>query len=124
MELSSRMRLRLEENIQADCVSWFVKNYPHCMIYSVPNEAAAIANGNFSLYNKLKLMGLKPGVADLVVTIPNEMFYVEVKKPGGRQSKTQEIFQKKIEKLGFKYYLIFSVDEFQNLIQSKFNTKR
>ena len=60
--------------------------------------------------------GLLRGVSDLIVIIPNKIIFVELKKEKGIQSEAQKEFQKRIELLGFEYYLIRSLNQFKFLV--------
>lgn len=103
-----------EDRIQQECVAVYRNNYclkhhvPRCMIYHVPNQ------------NQQQLMsiGVLSGVSDLVVIHsaregqPGTHYYFEVKTPTGTQSDAQKAFKMRIEALGYKYYLVRSVEEF------------
>jgi hypothetical protein len=52
----------------------------------------------------------------LVATIARRVVWVEVKTPTGRQSPKQVAFQKMIEEMGFEYYIVRSLEEFQRLV--------
>jgi len=55
---------------------------------------------------RLKMMGVKPGVADIIILGPNAFCgYIELKSKTGRQSKSQEEFQEIVEGFGFTYEL-------------------
>jgi hypothetical protein len=64
---------------------------------------------------KLKATGLVSGVSDLIIIQPNRCVFVELKIDKGKQSDKQIDFQKKVELLGFEYYIIRSLDEFIKL---------
>lgn len=70
---------------------------------------------------QLKASGVMPGVSDLIVIIPNKTIYVEVKTETGTQSEKQKEFQQIVEALGFEYYLVRSLDDF-NKINMFYNT--
>jgi hypothetical protein len=60
-------------------------------------------------------MGLRPGVADLVVWWPAvggvEVGYVEVKTETGKQSDRQRRFQERCEEAGVPYMVVRSIDD-------------
>ena len=62
-----------------------------------------------------KSLGLIAGVSDLIILTPNQAFFIEVKTPTGRQSEKQKEFQHKVELLGFKYFLVRTLEDFKNL---------
>jgi len=61
--------------------------------------------------------GMLTGVSDLIVLLPNQSLFIEVKTPTGVQSNTQKDFQDTVQKLGFKYYLIRTLEEFKQCIK-------
>jgi len=67
---------------------------------------------------RLKKEGVKSGVSDLVLLLPDATaVFVEVKTPKNGQQDTQKIFQSNVEKLGFKYLIWRSVDDAINFIK-------
>jgi hypothetical protein len=60
---------------------------------------------------RLKAMGVKPGVADLVFISPDGRFLgLELKRRGGRLSETQEAFQAWCDRHGVAYAVADSYD--------------
>lgn len=86
--------------------------------HSVPNERLSSPQA----MGRLISMGLRPGVADLVVWWPSGIGYLEVKAPKGRQSEKQKAFQKRCEEYGVPYDLAYSVDDVVRLID-KYHTQ-
>lgn len=109
-----------EDKIQQDIVIWFNNNYclkhqnPRCLIFSVPNGGTR----NKLEAIKLKSTGMKAGVSDLIVVMPDIVLFVEVKTETGKQSDVQKDFERVVSGLGFKYYLVRSLDEFKIIIKS------
>lgn len=109
-----------ENIIQAEIFKWFNNNIclgnhdPQCIIFSCPNGATR----NIREAVLLKATGVVSGVSDLIIVKQNEIIFVEVKTETGKQSKEQKEFQKKVEKLGFKYLLVRSLEEFKQKIYS------
>lgn len=93
-----------EFDIQCEIVNYCRLNNIIC--FSVPNEAAR----DNSKYIR---SGLMAGVSDLIVLLPNVVLFVEVKTTVGRQSDKQKAFQSKVESLGFKYFLVRSLEDFK-----------
>jgi hypothetical protein len=106
-----------ENVIQAEIYKWYNNNFclkshdPQCIIFSVPNGGTRHIREALLL----KATGLVAGVSDLIVIKQNEIIFVEVKTEIGKQSKEQKDFQKIIEKLGFKYILVRSLEDFKKL---------
>ena len=99
-----------EHTIQSNCNDWCKRN--NILLFSVPNEAT---RGNYNY----KKSGVLNGVSDTIVVLPGNILFVEFKDHKGKQSKTQLRFEKKIEDLGFSYYIIKSLEEFKKLINEK-----
>lgn len=57
------------------------------------------------------------GYPDITLFKDNLTIFVEVKSEKGVQSEIQKYVQKQLEKQGFKYYLIKSLEEFKQKIK-------
>lgn len=108
-----------ESRIQYEIVSWYnnafcLKHHSpqHC-IFSVPNESKDRKETMVK-----KSMGLKAGVSDLIILRPGETIFVEVKTATGQQSQKQKEFQSIVEKLGYRYLLVRSLNDFKERINS------
>lgn len=104
-----------ESQLQRLCVRWFRLSYPNALIFAIPN------GGSRHLFEakKMKDEGVLSGVADLQIITDNKTFFIEMKSPKGRQNENQKVFQSKVEKLGFKYLICRSFDEFQNIVKNE-----
>ena len=111
------MKDKTEAKIQSEIVAWFNNEYclkfhnPRYCIFSVPNDT----QNKEETMRKLST-GLKSGASDLIVLFPNRAIFCEVKTPTGVQSESQKDFQEQVEKLGFEYILVRSLDDFKRLI--------
>jgi hypothetical protein len=107
-----------ESKIQHEIVMWFNNNYclknsnPQCLIFSVPNEGK---NAREQMYKKS--LGMKSGVSDLIVVIPNKILFIECKDEKGKQRETQIEFENSVKKLGFEYHLVRTLAEFQDIVK-------
>jgi hypothetical protein len=105
---------KTESKIQQEIVMYFNNKYclkhssPRCSIFSVPNEGK---NAKEQMYKKQ--IGLKSGVSDLIVLMPNRCVFVECKDATGKQRDTQQDFENTVKALGFEYYVVRSLDEFK-----------
>ena len=72
------------------------------LVIHVPNQATR---------GRQRYSGLLPGAPDLIVIGKGRIWFLEVKKPGGKQSQAQIIVQRLIEERGFGYYVVHSVEE-------------
>lgn len=106
-----------ENQIQAQIVTWFNNEYclknhnPRCLIFAVPNGGTR----NIREAMTMKATGTLSGVSDLILILPNRLIFCEVKAEKGKQSESQKEFQKRVEILGFEYWLVYSLQEFQNM---------
>lgn len=120
-----------EHNTQSACVRWFRYTHPRLanLLFAVPNGArrtrweAAMA----------KAEGLTPGVADLILMIPNTKYHglcIEMKKEeqelsvGGKvkttrgyQSPEQKDWQAAVEAQGYRYVVCHNIVEFVNVVE-------
>jgi hypothetical protein len=107
-----------EDKLQAEIYQYYHNKYctkfndqPH-VIFSVPNGAHVSKQQAM----KLKATGLVSGVSDLIIIQPNRCIFVELKIEKGKQSESQIAFQKKVEALGFEYYIVKSLQHFKEII--------
>lgn len=84
---------------------------PRWAIFSIPNDGKSMKEQIRKIAT-----GLMAGVSDLLFIMPERVVFVEIKAPGGVQSKEQIEFQRIVESLGFEYYIVRSVDEFYDKI--------
>lgn len=117
---------QLESIIQTQCVEWFKKwQYPNYanLLFSVPNGGSR----NRLEAIRLQKEGVTPGVADLILLIPNKDYNalcVEMKTPRtGRQQESQKKWQEDIEAQGYKYSICRSFDEFRVIIEDYLSNK-
>lgn len=107
-----------ESQIQQQIFLWYNNNFclkkhkPQNVIFSVPNESK---NAKEQMYKKA--IGLMSGVSDLIVIRENEVLFIEVKTPKGKQSDKQKTFESKVSSLGFRYVVVRSLDEFISFIE-------
>ena len=99
----------IEESIQVACVKWFRLQYPNLVIFAVPN------GGSRNLYEakNMKESGTLAGVADLVIVgNGGKVLFIEMKAGKNKQEDSQVLFQNKVEKLGHKYIICRSREQF------------
>ena len=121
-----------EHNIQVACVRWFNLQYPQYrgLLFAVPNGGAR----NLVTAAKLKAEGVTPGVADLLLLVPQWYttwrgyegclyagLCIEMKTPKGRQSPEQKVWQYNVEGVGYKYSVCHSIEEFVDTINNYLN---
>jgi len=108
-----------ESSLQTSCVKWFRYQYPHLVIYAVPNGGSR----NVREAQRLKSEGVLAGVADLTILLPQgKSLYIEMKVKGNRQTPNQKKFQQKAEALGHKYYVCYSFEDFEKVVKQELIT--
>ena len=103
-----------EERLQQDIYLHFHNSYPDLrglLCYNLNNSKNKIDG------SRNRSLGLQPGRSDLVFYYSGMAHHIEIKLPEGRQSDAQKRWQQLIEKHGFKYYVIRSLDEFKELLK-------
>ena len=98
--------LHLESKIQQGIVRVLRKNGIY--VFSIPNGLiTSKASARIAVAE-----GLKSGVADLEILLPNnKILFVEVKTSKGKQSKEQKKFEKDITELGYEYQIWKSIED-------------
>lgn len=111
-----------ESQLQQNCIQWFRLQYPKYsrLLFAVPNGHKR----NIVTAVKLKKEGVIAGVSDLILLVPNKTYHglcIEMKIGKGKQTESQKEFQSEVEKVGYKYAICRSIDEFINLINNYIN---
>lgn len=107
--------MKSEANLQATIVEYIKTNYPNILVFSIPNEATYKRRSYF------KKLGMLSGVSDLILVFLNGILFVECKNMNAKQSIEQINFQKRVEALGFKYYIIRDLEEIKNILNNELN---
>lgn len=107
--------MKTEAELQKNIINYIHTNYPQLLVFSVPNEAT------YRRRNYFHQLGMLSGVSDLILVFLNGVVFIECKAPRGRQSIEQINFQKRIEALGFKYFIVKELDEIKNIINNELN---
>lgn len=110
--------MKTESKIQQEIIMWMRNKYctrnavPRCAIFSVPNERK-----DKKELMRMKATGLMSGVSDLIVVVPDKVIFVECKDAKGRQSDKQKEFENIVSVLGFEYWLVRDLEDFQKKVQ-------
>lgn len=118
------MRLQ-ESNLQKACVSWFRYQYPDLtlLLFAVPNGGSR----NPIEAVRLKAEGVVSGVADIILLTPNKQYpslAIELKANNKcKQSDNQKKWQLSCEKVGNKYVVVHSIDEFMFEVADYLNNR-
>ncbi len=120
-----------EHNLQVACVNWFSLTYPtsKILLYATPNGG----NRNIITAKKLKAEGVRAGVSDLTLSIPNKYrgvqyhgLFIEIKSPTIKTPKlstSQEVFKDKVEEQGYLFLLCNSYDFFVKVVSEYMSNK-
>lgn len=110
----------IESEIQQSCVRWFRYAFPHYIILSIPNGGSR----NVIEAANLKKEGALAGASDLMVIAERRVLFIEMKKPKGRQSQLQKEFQHRVEVLGHRYVICYSLDDFMQKVKDWLGTRK
>ena len=95
--------------IQLECIAWFRNEFMRRdkgIIIPVINEAA-YDNKSFTICE---------GASDLIVVLPEQVIFVEMKTATGTQRDKQKQFQELCQLLGYRYVICRTLQHFQNEI--------
>ena len=110
-----------ESDIQIQVVEYVSLLAAQCgfIFWSTPNEGMGEAKTGAGLGRmaRLKKMGLRSGVADLVFIKDSRAYFLEMKKPGGKQSENQKAFQLDAVRVGACYAIADSFDLAVKILQ-------
>lgn len=67
----------------------------------------------------LQGLGCLKGMSDLQALKNGRAVFIEVKRPGGKQSDYQKEFQQKVEAAGFEYIIAKSIEDVEHLADMK-----
>lgn len=108
-----------EHKLQVTLVNWFrLQHRKHeGLLFAIPNGGQR----NAVVAAKLKAEGVVAGVADLMLCVARKGYHglfieVKVKKNYSKQSERQRIFQLNVEKEGYLYVVVRSLDDFRQVI--------
>ena len=58
-------------------------------------------------------LGVFPGLSDMAAIKNGKILWIEIKKPGGKQSEKQKIFQEQIELHGGEYIIATCIEDLE-----------
>ncbi len=107
-----------EHKLQAACVKWFGYAHPELrgLLFAVPNGGRR----DQATGARLKEEGVVAGVADLILLSIRSgcgALLIEMKTDKGRQSEHQKLWQQTVERAGYRYKVVRSVDEFRRTVE-------
>lgn len=98
-----------EHTLQLECISFFRNQFERHgkgVIIPVLNELAS----------KRKDLVICLGCSDLILVMNNRVIFCELKVGYNQQQQNQKEFEKVVNRLGYEYHLIRSLNEFQNIL--------
>lgn len=105
--ISNKIIFPSESDEQKALIKWWSVQFPQwdILLFHIPNGGLR----NLKTAVRLKSEGVKAGVADLFLAVPNMEYhglFIEMKRQqGNKQTELQKIFQDEVEKQGYKYIL-------------------
>jgi hypothetical protein len=104
-----------EARLMQECYIFFHNNYPQYrgLLFRIVNESTSRITGA-----RNKATGTVPGVSDMILLLPDSggPIALEFKTAIGTQSETQSNWQRTIEKQGYRYYIIRSLEGFKKTL--------
>jgi len=109
------IRATREDAIHAGIVEYLtIAAHPRLMWFHCPT--GALVKPSARMY--FARLGVFPGVADLVLILPDRtVAFLEVKGEDGRQSEAQKAFQARCAVLGLKYRIARSISEAEETLK-------
>ena len=115
------MQKKIDKNMKSEIALMqamymaFWNNYPELrgLLFRVENERK---RSRFR-QQEAKSTGIVSGVSDFVFFYRGSAWAIEVKRPGGKQSEKQRKWQELVESQGIRYYIVESVEEFEEVVE-------
>ena len=101
-----------EKTVHMQILNWLRWQYPKAVIHHSANERKGEAAGK-----RAKDMGQLAGFPDLIVMHEGHAWFFEVKAEGGRLSTEQKFFASDIERNGFRWACVRSVEDVEDAIE-------
>jgi hypothetical protein len=112
----------LESAIQTALVEYLHLMAPQrgFLIFAVPNEGMGKAQSGAGMGRMMRLrrMGLRSGVADLVIVKDGRVYFLEMKRRLGKQSANQLEFEADAIRAGAEYAVAHSFDEALKILKN------
>lgn len=97
-----------EDDVQAAVIDYLMRCLPHALVWSTPNEGRRTPAER----GRLLRLGLRAGVADLTVLMPDgQLFFLECKSATGKVSPEQKAFAAAVEDRGARWACVRSIDD-------------
>jgi hypothetical protein len=110
-----------EHELQKACFTWMKYQYPRIvqmkLFFAIPNARKSSVQAGA----RLKAEGVVSGVADCFLSVPNKKYhglYIEVKWGKNTTSPEQKIFIASVTEMGYKAEVVYSIDEFMEVVNN------
>lgn len=108
-----------EHHTQVACVNWFSMQYPKYkdLLFAIPNGGKR----SIGVARKMKSEGVKKGVPDLFLALPNENYhglFIEMKSVTGSLSPDQKRYLELLRLKGYRAEVCKCFDDFERVIGS------
>lgn len=113
-----------EDAMQMECIKWF--DYAHYDLHLLLFHPANEGKVTKTQAVRRKQMGIRAGVADLILLVPNKKYSslaIELKTHEGRQSQNQKVWQTIHELHNGLYVIVRSVEEFIDSVEQYLNNR-
>jgi hypothetical protein len=105
----------LEDKLQIACAKYLALQYPNMLWHHTPNGGSRNAIEGA----KLKRMGTKPGVADILILEQNKSFTglaIELKCGKNKPTPEQVEFLNRVKRRGWEAKVIYNIDDFIKVV--------
>ena len=114
-----------ESDLQKACIQWFDYQYPQIkdLLFAVPNGAMLAGNKlqRIKQGNRLKSEGMRPGVSDLILSVPAKGFHglmIEMKYGKNTLSSDQKKWLTKVKAQGYMVEVVYTKERFMEIINN------
>lgn len=104
-----------ERKIHRSVIEWMKQvRTADWFFFHVPNEGLrSPKTGKF-----FKLLGMVPGIPDLVIVFDAQAFFIELKKEGGKVTETQDDCHERLKRAGARVAVCRSIEDVRETFQT------
>lgn len=103
-----------EKALHMNAWQWLEREHPTLLAWHTPNGELR----HIAVAEKLKRMGVLPGVADFLCFTLNRKVAIELKDDDGEQSDDQIRFEKRWRAIGGEYHICRTLDAFKAIVNA------